>query len=827
MRIQEVNLENFRSFGKKQSFDLRGADILGIVGENGAGKSTLIEALTYGFYGRSLTTDSKAMRKEHLIHDQQSAGKIIIDFQVENLNYNLERLIKRKGADEVSLKIIGTEGKKPLATGAKPTEEVIKRLLGMDYDTFVSSTIIRQGEMSRLSDLNPSQRKDALIKIFGLDRFTLALDKVKETQKELTSEIKSQETEMDRLNNLKTTLEQNEKEYKESLNNINEYQTRKKNLEIEVKRLEEEFEQLQEKEQTSLRLVLKEIEKPMEKLKKDQTILEQGKELYDMTFSRWTDIQKQLPDLTQEIQKRKEELILEIKNEEEILQKRTNKLEQLHAMLRDVNNLPNLEKYLEALERTNRQLEKEIASKSQQIIEVDKQLTKTQNNLNSLEQDPSASTCPLCGQSLNKETSTQLFNTFKTEITTYEEQIKTLTSEITENEEELKKAKADEQQLVEQVRDLRDKKAETKGIKDSQEDVERTKLRLTKLKRENTQLTENNPEHPLIQRKNTLKEQWKTAQADHRKAKENFSLEKLEKTEKEIESLIEIKNELETKDKDHKSRINEILIKIETLIEEKDVLMENLNEWIKIKENVEKKKEELKKCRDDLNGTREDLAFLEGDLERRKKEINDQKEECAILPTKQKEYEEKLEESELNQILINSVFGREGVANDILKRLLPELEREASKILVGLSENRFNGFTIELERETTAGKKKGDLEWYVNDSQGNHALPRFSGGEKFRIHLALRLAISEILSRLTGAMKRPETLIIDEGFGSLDMGGKQAVLQALNYLKKRFAKVIVITHVDDVKESLPSLINVKKDPISNQSQISLESTIEA
>ncbi|MFX1252485.1 MAG: AAA family ATPase [Promethearchaeota archaeon] len=824
MRIEEVHLENFRSFGKRQSFDLRGADILGIVGENGAGKSTLIEALTYGFYGRSLTTDAKAMRKEHLIHDQQSAGKIIIDFQVENLNYHLERLVKRKGADEVNLQVIGKEGKKPLSTGAKPTEEVIKRLLGMDYDTFVSSTIIRQGEMSRLSDLNPSQRKDALIKIFGLDRFTLALDKVKEKEKELTFEIRSQEKEVDELNNLKTTLEQNEKDYKESLSEKNEYQTRKKNLEIEVKRLEEEFEQLREKEPDYQRLVLKEIDKPMEKLKKDQIILEQGKERYDEALSRWTEIKNQLPDLTSKIQKRKEELILKIKDEEEILQKKTTKLEQLHAMLRDVNNLPNLEKYLETLERTNRQLEKEIASKSQLKIEVDKQLIKTQNNLNSLEQDPSTSTCPLCGQSLNEETSTQLFNTLKTEITAYEEQIKSLTSEITKSEDELRKAKADEKQLVEQVRDLRDKKAETKGIKDSQEDVERTKLRLTEFKREHTQLTENNPEHPLIQSIFSLKEQWKTAQADHRKAIENYSPEKLNKTKKEIESLEEIKDELEDKDKG--SRINEILIKIEPLIEEKDVLMENLSEWTKIKENIEKKKEELEKCRKNLTEAVKGLAELEGDLRQREKVINHQKEECAILPAKKKELEEKLEESEINQILINSVFGREGVANDILKRLLPELEREASKILVGLSENRFNGFTIELERETTAGKKKGDLEWYVNDSQGNHALPRFSGGEKFRIHLALRLAISEILSRLTGAMKRPETLIIDEGFGSLDMGGKQAVLQALNYLKKRFAKVIVITHVDDVKESLPSLINVKKDPTSNQSQISLESNIE-
>jgi exonuclease SbcC len=84
----------------------------------------------------------------------------------------------------------------------------------------------------------------------------------------------------------------------------------------------------------------------------------------------------------------------------------------------------------------------------------------------------------------------------------------------------------------------------------------------------------------------------------------------------------------------------------------------------------------------------------------------------------------------------------------------------------------------------------------------------FSGGEAFRINFAIRLALSEMLTRRKGA--RLQTLVIDEGFGSQDNLGRQRLIESINLVKKDFAKIFVITHIDEVKDAFPSRIRWKK-----------------
>jgi exonuclease SbcC len=84
----------------------------------------------------------------------------------------------------------------------------------------------------------------------------------------------------------------------------------------------------------------------------------------------------------------------------------------------------------------------------------------------------------------------------------------------------------------------------------------------------------------------------------------------------------------------------------------------------------------------------------------------------------------------------------------------------------------------------------------------------FSGGEAFRINFAIRLALSEMLTRRNGA--RLQTLIIDEGFGSQDDLGRQRLIESINLVKKDFAKIFVITHIDELKDAFPSRIEVEK-----------------
>jgi exonuclease SbcC len=70
------------------------------------------------------------------------------------------------------------------------------------------------------------------------------------------------------------------------------------------------------------------------------------------------------------------------------------------------------------------------------------------------------------------------------------------------------------------------------------------------------------------------------------------------------------------------------------------------------------------------------------------------------------------------------------------------------------------------------------------------------------------LALSEILSQRAGA--RLQTLVIDEGFGSQDAQGRQRLVEAINLVRGDFAKILVITHIDELKDQFPNRIEVEK-----------------
>jgi len=84
----------------------------------------------------------------------------------------------------------------------------------------------------------------------------------------------------------------------------------------------------------------------------------------------------------------------------------------------------------------------------------------------------------------------------------------------------------------------------------------------------------------------------------------------------------------------------------------------------------------------------------------------------------------------------------------------------------------------------------------------------FSGGEAFRVNFAVRLALSEVLAQRAGA--RLQSLVIDEGFGSQDAQGRQRLVEAINLVRPDFAKILVITHIDELKDVFPTRIEVEK-----------------
>jgi exonuclease SbcC len=159
---------------------------------------------------------------------------------------------------------------------------------------------------------------------------------------------------------------------------------------------------------------------------------------------------------------------------------------------------------------------------------------------------------------------------------------------------------------------------------------------------------------------------------------------------------------------------------------------------------------------------------------------------------------------------LERAFGKDGVPALLIEQALPQIEAKANETLDRLT---MGDMSIRFVTQATYKDKRREdlretLEIQISDSAGTRDYEMFSGGEAFRIDFAIRLALSEVLAQRAGA--RLQTLVIDEGFGSQDAQGRQRLVEAINLVRQDFAKILVITHIDELKDAFPNRIEVEK-----------------
>ncbi len=161
-------------------------------------------------------------------------------------------------------------------------------------------------------------------------------------------------------------------------------------------------------------------------------------------------------------------------------------------------------------------------------------------------------------------------------------------------------------------------------------------------------------------------------------------------------------------------------------------------------------------------------------------------------------------------------FSKKGIQALLIEQALPEIEIEANRLLAKMTDNRMS-LRLESQRETRKGDTIETLDIKIADELGTRNYEMYSGGEAFRIDLALRIALSMLLVRRAGASL--PILIIDEGFGTQDSSAREKLIEAINSIQDDFEKIIVITHLEEMKDKFDTLINVTKT--ANGSMISI------
>lgn len=154
--------------------------------------------------------------------------------------------------------------------------------------------------------------------------------------------------------------------------------------------------------------------------------------------------------------------------------------------------------------------------------------------------------------------------------------------------------------------------------------------------------------------------------------------------------------------------------------------------------------------------------------------------------------------------LAERAYGRDGVPALILEAAaLPQLEAEANRIIGELG--RGYRFELRSQRATQAGTVQEALDIIVQTEQGEAAYEDFSGGERTRLDLALRIALARLLAARRGADIR--LLAIDEP-AYLDAEGFERLASVLRGLSQEFESVLVVSHVSELRDAFDQALVV-------------------
>jgi len=237
-----------------------------------------------------------------------------------------------------------------------------------------------------------------------------------------------------------------------------------------------------------------------------------------------------------------------------------------------------------------------------------------------------------------------------------------------------------------------------------------------------------------------------------------------------------IKNEIAALKRDEKKYSSEL-----SLLQKRVDVLEG--------KEYERKQEQLAKISDTIETTESKkhsvLVELGGHKETLKRLMTEE-EESKILIGKLRIYDS-----------IMSAFSKTGIPAMVLKSQLPAINQELEKILDGI---------VNFKVSLVADLASNVMDVYIEDDHSKRIVELASGMEKTIASMALRVALSNLSS-----LPKPDMLIIDEGWSSLDEEHLQSANMFLNNLREYFKIILIITHIPEIKECANVLIEINNE----------------
>ena len=191
----QLQIKNFLSYGPElQTIEFGAYPLICLSGKNGHGKSALLDAITWALWGQARKVSTAVKADQGLLRIGQTQMMVVLDFMLGDQLYRVRRefaFTNGKPYAQLEFGILNqdTDAIIPLTDKTiKATQQVIDTTLHINFDSFVNSAFLRQGNANEFSKKSPKDRKEILASILGLDQYEQirkrAMEKIRAAQTE-------------------------------------------------------------------------------------------------------------------------------------------------------------------------------------------------------------------------------------------------------------------------------------------------------------------------------------------------------------------------------------------------------------------------------------------------------------------------------------------------------------------------------------------------------------------------------------------------------------------------------------------------------------------
>jgi DNA repair protein SbcC/Rad50 len=186
-----VYVKGFMSYRDETEFRFQGASLWVLAGRNGVGKSAVFDAITFALYGEHRGGKNNA---DALINQQSDSLVVEYDFAIGDEEYRVKRTLSRKHSTCQAFRLSGPKATPQAIPGTDrrtSLERWSESIIGLSFETFTASVLLRQNKSDLLITAKPSERHEMMSQLVDLSAYIRFHQQVDDLHKQLERDIKS------------------------------------------------------------------------------------------------------------------------------------------------------------------------------------------------------------------------------------------------------------------------------------------------------------------------------------------------------------------------------------------------------------------------------------------------------------------------------------------------------------------------------------------------------------------------------------------------------------------------------------------------------------